>query len=64
MGGLYGISLVDGSFGHGCSKVACDPRRLSLKQALKLRERILKCRTPESSLGVTLSVADCASLLS
>ncbi len=43
-GGLYGISLVDGSEGHGCSKSACAPRRLTLKQALALREEVLNRR--------------------
>lgn len=37
-GGLLGISLVDGTYGHGCSKSACAPRRLTVAQAMKMRE--------------------------
>lgn len=49
-GGLYGISLVDGSEGHGCSKVACAPRRLTLEQALAMRAAILNIRKERPQL--------------
>lgn len=34
---IYGISLVDGSVPRGCSIKHCQPRKLSCKQAIRLR---------------------------
>ncbi len=36
---IWGISLIDGTYPHSCSLVKCGVRKLSLRQAWKIRVR-------------------------
>lgn len=36
---IWGISLIDGTYPHSCSLVHCGVRKLSLRQAWKIRVR-------------------------